>query len=104
MLNVSFPIGGTPECEFKIPFTEAEISDFIVSFSQKGKVIVRKRKEDCVVEDNHITVPFSQEESLEFDYNSIIEMQIKVKVSNGKVRPSNIMRTTPERCIDKEVV
>lgn len=101
---MSFPIGGTPDCEFKIPFIEAEISDFIVSFSQKGNVLVRKRKKDCIVKDNHISVHISQEESLKFDYNNIIEMQIKVKMLNGKVRPSNIMFDTPEKCIDKEVV
>ena len=47
--------GTTPTHSFTLP-SDMDVSDFIVSYSQCGKEILKKTKEDCVVKENTIFV------------------------------------------------
>ena len=100
---MTLPIGSTPKNEFILPY-ETEIADLLISYTQNDIVLLRKRKADCDIKGNVVTVTLSQEETFSFDDNKIIVIQLAIKYIDGTVDRSKPIYVTPEKCFDKEVV
>lgn len=85
MLDGAFARGTTPTQIFPIPggLTKSDFLDFTISYRQKGKTILIKRKEDSydipeVDSENNIIVVLSQAETLMFNPNTkIVEVQVR---------------------------
>ena len=89
--------------EFILPH-ETEIAELLISYTQKDMVLLRKRKADCNIKGNVVTVTLSQEETFNFDDNEIIIIQLAIKYVDGTVDRSKPIYVTPEKCFDEEVV
>lgn len=92
--------GTTPTVTFSLPFDSAQIDVLSIAFSQDGKVIIEKNKDDCILTGNIIDVKLEEIETLTLK-EGIVEMQIRASLTNGSKIASNIMRM-PTRRILKE--
>ena len=94
--------GTTPIHIFSFPFAEDEVRVVYVSYFQKGKIKVEKSKNDITFDEANgtIEVQLSQEDTLSFEkYNwldkardSLILIQIRVKLSNEECWASEVMK------------
>lgn len=96
--------GTTPIHTFELPFLTEKIKSLSIAYAQRNNVLVRKTEEDCSLSKNTISVMLSQEDTLKFSDNYIVEIQIKVMDENGIVDVSDIMRETPEKVLDEVIL
>ena len=89
--------GTTPTHIFTLPFGEEMIQTIKVYYAQGGEVVLAKDKESCLFEGNSVMVSLSQEETLLFDENVWVEIQIRVLTLGGQALASDIMRVN---CLD----
>jgi hypothetical protein len=101
--------GTTPEHKFTLPFS-VENLEFTVTYAQinpvtKSKlVMIRKTQDDCNILGNVIKVKLLQEDTLKFNDNYVVNIQIKVKKQDESVVASNIISTTVQKVLDEEVL
>lgn len=109
MLDGVFTRGTTPTQIFPIPgdLTRSDFLDFTISYRQKGKTILIKRKEDSydipeVDCEKNIVVVLSQTESLMFNPNiKIVEVQVKGATKGYDVIPLGQYRLRLEDTFDE---
>lgn len=77
--------GTTPEHEFDLPYPKELVESLRVTYGQKGKVIFTKRWGDCKITDDKIIVSLSQEETFLFSAQHHIQIEIRLKLTDGKV-------------------
>lgn len=85
MLDGVFSRGTTPTQIFPLPgdLTMSDFHDFIITYRQKGKVVITKTKADCYIipeidSEKNIIVVLSQADTLLFNPNiKLVEVQVK---------------------------
>lgn len=104
MLDGKFIRGTTPTHQFALPFDAGMITKLSVTYSREnGEVVVKRRKEECEMIGNIISVTLSQQESLSFQPDEIVEVQIKLSTDGGNVLASPKYRIAVEDALDTEV-
>ena len=109
MLDGVFARGTTPTQIFPIPgdLTVSDFLDFTVSYRQKGKTILIKRKEDHdkitdLDSEKNIIVVLSQAETLMFNPNiKIVEVQVRGATTGLDVIPLGDYRLRLEDAFDE---
>jgi hypothetical protein len=109
MLDGVFARGTTPTQIFPIPgdLTKSNFLDFTISYRQKGKTLLIKRKEDSynipeVDSEKNIIVVLSQAETLMFNPNiKIVEVQIRGATTGHDVIPLGDYRLRMEDSLDE---
>lgn len=96
--------GSTPTHKFSTPYEKNEVERAIITYCQNGRIVLEKSGEEIVIENNSITANLTQEDTLSFDEMGDVKMQIKVKLTNGKVIPSNDMYASVKDVLNKEVM
>ena len=77
--------GTTPEHEFDLPYPRELVQSLRVTYGQKGKVVFTKRWGDCQITEDKIIVSLTQEETFLFSARNLLEIEIRLKLTNGKV-------------------
>ena len=109
MLDGIFARGTTPTQIFPIPggLTKSDLLDFSISYRQKGKTILIKRKEDShdipeVDSEKNIIVVLSQAETLMFNPNiEVVEVQVRGATTGHDVIPMGDYRLRLEDAFDE---
>lgn len=111
MLDGVFARGTTPTQIFPIPgdLTKKDFLDFTISYRQKGKTILVKRKEDSydlpkeeVDSEKNIIVVLSQAETLMFNPNiKIVEVQVRGATVGYDIIPMGEYRLRLEDAFDE---
>ena len=96
--------GTTPIHIFVLPFDANTIENAVVTYYQKGKIIFEKWKDDCIFEDNTITVNLSQEETLKFEHSYPAKIQVRLKTYDDSVYASQIYEEPIMPCLNEEVI
>lgn len=96
--------GSTPTFSITLPFDTSLIEKARVSFGQDFKELVCKKETECRMEGTVINCELSQEETLEFNHIRPVQVQVKVKMTSGKVILTKPMETDAEYCLCKEVL
>lgn len=96
--------GTTPTHTFTFSVDLSNVKDFVITYVQNGAIVLEKKKKDCTIDENKITVTLTQEETLRFDHASMVEMQAKVLTTGGTVLASNIFTTHADRILNEEVL
>ena len=96
--------GSTPTHKFSTPYEKSSIDSVIITYWQNGRIVLEKHAQDVVIADLAMTTELSQEDTLLFDEKGDVKMQIKVKLTNGKVIPSNDMYASVKDVLNKEVM
>ena len=77
--------GTTPTHEFELPYPIELIEDVRVVYGQNNKAILTKTKQDCEFEDGKLSVSLIQEETFLLSPRKTVEIQLRIKLTNGKV-------------------
>ena len=109
MLDGVFARGTTPTQIFPIPegLKKSDFLDFTISYRQKGKTLLIKRKEDSydipeVDSEKNIIVVLSQTETLMFNPNiKIVEVQVRGATVGHDVIPMGDYRLRLEDAFDE---
>lgn len=109
MLDGVFARGTTPTQIFPIPgdLVKSDFLDYTISYRQKGKTILIKRKEDTyeipeVDSEKNIVVVLSQAETLMFNPNiKIVEVQVRGATTGYDIIPLGEYRLRLEDAFDE---
>lgn len=104
MLDGKFIQGTTPTHQFALPFSDSLISDLSITYSENGEVIVKRTLEDCEINNDIVSITLTQQESLSFTPNSIVEVQLKLATNTGSVLASPKYRIGVESALDTEIM
>ena len=97
--------GTTPTHTFTFSVDLSDVKDFVITYVQKGKIVLEKKKDDCMISGSTISVTLTQQETLKFDdHTSMVEIQAKVLMTGGTVLASNIFNTYVSRILNEEVL
>ena len=96
--------GSTPTHKFSTPYVKDAIEWAIITYWQNGKIVLEKKRDEVIIEDQLMITNLSQEDTLLFDETGDVKMQIKVKLTNGKVIPSEDMYARIKDVLNKEVM
>ena len=77
--------GTTPTHEFELPYPLDLIEDLRVVYGQKGKAIFTKFASECQLAEGKFSVDLIQEETFLFSPNKRLEIEVRIKLKNGKV-------------------
>ena len=77
--------GTTPEHEFELPYPREVVEDVRVVYGQGGKALFTKNLGECEISDGKITVSLMQEETFLFVPNKHLDIEVRIKLTNGKV-------------------
>ena len=97
--------GTTPTHTFMLPFDTSIIKTVKVLYEQNGALILEKNKDDCVLEGETISLTMTQEDTFQFkDAKGFVYIQLRILTLEGVALASDLMATTVDRCLDKEVL
>ena len=84
--------GTTPTITFNLPFNVSVIQNCEVYFSQNDNLMITKGIDDCVLSGNTLSVTLSQADTLMFDEDEKLQMQIRFVFTGGSVDATNIVK------------
>lgn len=88
--------GTTPTHTFD---TDVDLTGAVVlylTYKQNGRIKVEKSLSDVTVEPDKVTVTLTQKETLSFDDEGDVRIQIRAKFADGKAVASNVIRTSAQ--------
>ena len=85
MLQGTVIRGTTPTHEFELPYPKELIENIRIVYGQNKKAIFTKTEYDCTIENEKILVDLIQEETFLFSPRRNVEIEIRIKLTNGKV-------------------
>ena len=96
--------GTTPTHIFTIPFDTAIVKEALVVYAQDDKEVFRKDTFDCMMDGKNIGVALTQEETLSFDHNRNVQVQLRVLTTEGDSYVSDVWVVSANQCLSKEVI
>lgn len=96
--------GTTPKHTFKLPFDTALIDKVQVTYSQNKNTLVVKENADCELVENRVIVSLSQEETLKFEPNMSVKVQIRVLTTGADAPASKIFNIHCYEILNKAVL
>lgn len=98
--------GTTPTHYFNLPkvISKDEVAKLRITYEQNGKIVMKKTKDECTFNEKQITVKLKQEETLKFDENASVRMQLKIRTTGGDVIMSKVIKDTADVVLDKEEI
>lgn len=96
--------GTTPTLEFRLPFHSSVIQAAYVTFDQNGETVLEKDLAACACEEDRLILKLTQEDTLAFAEDQVVEIQIRVRTVDGNAIASNIMTTPANRILKDGVI
>jgi hypothetical protein len=96
--------GCTCDNSFSIPYEKEEVAAIVITYRQKGVTKVEKTLADCTFSEGQVHVSLTQEDTLKFEDESVVQMQIRVRLKSGLVTKSRVMETYTDTVLNGEVV
>lgn len=96
--------GTTPTHIFEVAIDTSLIKTVKITYSQKDKLILTKRTEECEVSDGVISTRLSQEDTFLFDNDSIVTIQLRILTEGGDALVAEPMTMSVCKCLDDEVL
>lgn len=102
------PKGCTATNTFTVPFSADEVDVLFVTYQQNNKTVIEKPIDSVTFstedEQNVLSVFLSQEDTINLQSNARIKIQIRARLKNSSVIKSNIIYTTTDEILKKEVI
>ena len=91
--------GTTPTNTFAsdVDLTGAEV--MYITYKQAGKTVIEKTLPDVTFGEDSFSVDLTQEETLRFNSQQEVEIQVRVKFMGDEAIASNIIKTTVGRIL-----
>ena len=77
--------GTTPTVTFNLPFNVSTIQNCEVYFAQNDELLITKGYNDCVLSGTTLSVTLKQKDTLQFDDEEKLEMQVRFRFTDGSV-------------------
>lgn len=87
------PRGCTAQNTFTFPFTASEVAALWVTYVQMGSTVLERGLDECTIGGGTVTIDLSQEDTLKLLPGQKIQIQLRVRLTNGTVTKSNILTT-----------
>ena len=97
-------IGSTPTHVFTLPFNTDVVDVVQIIYKQGTDILLELDESDCEMTGNTISTVLTQEDTFLFTGGGIVDIQLRVKTTDGTVLASNIMRVSAEQCLSDEVI
>lgn len=95
--------GTTNQHIFDLPFSDKPIKTVRIVYKQGDKKIV-KTGEQIIIIGNQAVVRLSQQETLEFSIGKLVEVQVIILTTQGKVLKSKIYKLHIEKATEEEII
>jgi hypothetical protein len=89
--------GTTPTHTFTLPFDTGLIKTILITYKQNNNIKLQKWTNECEFLGDTVSVKLSQEDTLQFEGNIPVQIQIRVLTFSGDATASDVMRV---RCED----
>lgn len=96
--------GTTPTHIFKMPIDSSTIEEIKITYAQHDEVIFAKEKSACEIKDGEIAVTLTQEETLLLDCKAMVQIQLRILLTDGSAAASKIIYRPVGKCLDNEVI
>ena len=96
--------GTTPTHTFRLPFDGSMVAEAMVIYAQNDVEVFHKDTYDCTVKGNTIKVTLDQEDTLMLSHSSNVQIQLKVKTTEGVVLVSVPNVISVQKCLNDEVL
>lgn len=103
-MNEYIQQGSTPTHEFELPFPTNLVENIIITYEQNDTVIVEKKGDEVIRDEYSVKASLTQEETLKFEKDKIVKIQLKVKTNEGEVIPSEIIYRRVSEVLNKEIL
>lgn len=94
--------GTTPTHKFNVN-VNLQATRVFLTYKQRGSIVVEKDSnvdtETLTIDGNSVTVTLSQEDTLKFNYNEGVEIQIRAVYEDGKAIASSIITTYVDKIL-----
>lgn len=95
--------GTTPTHIFYIKFETSLIKKISIIYVQNDETILLKKENDVILKDKEISFKLTQEETLKFKENDLVNIQLKIKTISDDVYVSDIIVSDIKEVLDKEI-
>lgn len=96
--------GATPTHTFNLPVSTDDVAALRVTYEQGGKNLLQKEMDECTLSGTQVIIKLKQEETLLFESNGIVRIQLKGKTKGGDVLISDIIKRPTNIVLDREVI
>lgn len=96
--------GTTPTHKFHLPFNADNIKKVRISYEQNGKIVLTKEMKDCEQDGECLMTTLTQEETLKFDANVNVRIQLHVLNGNDNAIASKPISVPVYVLLDKRVI
>lgn len=96
--------GTTPRNTFSLPFSTDIIERVKIIYAQNNQILMVKTNVDCSFGDKVITVQLTQTDTLKFDHQSMVEIQVRILTVDGNALASNIILTRADELLENEPI
>jgi len=96
--------GTSPVNIFELPFEAALAKEIRAVYLQNGVEVLRKETAELKKEDRFVGVSLTQEETLSFDHECNVEIQLQVFTTEGMPYVSPIYVVSAKKCLSNEVI
>ena len=96
--------GCTCKNSFLFPFAESDVVVIYITYQQNGKIVIEKELEDCTFLDGRVYVTLTQEDTVKFDNDAIVRIQIRTRLKDGLVSKTKIFETYTDELLKDEVI
>lgn len=96
--------GTTPVQSFTIPIDTGLVKNARVVYAQRDAVIVVREGDGLKMEGNEISFRLTQEETLRFQPDSPVNIQLRILTHDGNVPKIKPVTVSIEKCFDREVL
>lgn len=96
--------GTTPTHNFRTSFDTTLIESLKIVYKQGDDIVLTKNAEDCTISRGVISTTLTQEETLSFNYDEVVRIQVRILTKDKKSLVSDIIMRTVEECLDGKVL
>ena len=94
----------TPTHIFTLPFETGLLKTLQITYCQFDRIILQKGKEDCTLTGKTVKLGLTQQETLLFQADTEVSVQLRLVTADGKALASDIAQLTPKACLCEEVL
>lgn len=95
--------GTTPTLTFTLP-EEIDIAEMYVTFSQNGKTVLEKSKDEVIIDGKIVVINLSQEDTLNFDDRATMKIQIRIRDISGNAMASDFIHARVDGILKDGVI
>lgn len=95
--------GTTPTHVFE---TDVDLRNFriYITYKQRGSIVIEKTNEDCTITSTSVTVKLTQDDTLRFNIDAPVKIQIRAVAVSGDAIASDIIDTTAREILKDGVI